>query len=102
MSREVCGLCWCPYEQDGTCGCPKFAEKTSEPLMEDVENFLTNQELRELAKEAGIDPDDLMWGLDWSKLRRFAFLVEEAACCKAYDEGFTNGRQFERIHPTVK
>jgi len=74
---------------------------TSDTNDEDVERFLTNRELRELAKEAGIDPDDLTRDLDWPKLRRFAFLVEEAACCKAYDEGFTNGRQFERIHSTV-
>ena len=23
MSREVCGICWCPYDEDtGECGCP--------------------------------------------------------------------------------
>lgn len=21
MSREVCGICWCPYDEDGGCGC---------------------------------------------------------------------------------
>ena len=21
MSREVCGICWCPYQEDGSCGC---------------------------------------------------------------------------------
>jgi len=21
MTREVCGICWCPYQEDGTCGC---------------------------------------------------------------------------------
>lgn len=21
MSRDVCGICWCPYEDDGKCGC---------------------------------------------------------------------------------
>jgi hypothetical protein len=27
MSRDVCGICWCPYE-DGRCGCdPKEIEK---------------------------------------------------------------------------
>lgn len=95
MSREVCGLCWYPYEQDGTCGCPEFAKKPSEPLMEDVEGFLTNQELRELAKESGIDPDDFVWELDWPRLRRFAFLVEKTACSKAYDKEEGNNRLFE-------
>ena len=21
MSRDVCGICWCPYDEDGGCGC---------------------------------------------------------------------------------
>jgi hypothetical protein len=21
MSRDVCGICWCPYDDDGRCGC---------------------------------------------------------------------------------
>lgn len=21
MSRDVCGICWCPYDEDGECGC---------------------------------------------------------------------------------
>jgi delta-aminolevulinic acid dehydratase/porphobilinogen synthase len=21
MSRDVCGICWCPYDDDGHCGC---------------------------------------------------------------------------------
>jgi hypothetical protein len=21
MSRDVCGICWCPYDEDGRCGC---------------------------------------------------------------------------------
>jgi hypothetical protein len=21
MSRDVCGICWCPYDDDGKCGC---------------------------------------------------------------------------------
>ena len=21
MSRDVCGICWCPYDDDGQCGC---------------------------------------------------------------------------------
>lgn len=101
MSRDVCGLCWCPYDEDGTCGCPKFAGKTSDALLKDVEGFLSNQELRELAKEAGIDPDDFVWELEWPKLRQFAFLVEGASCNKAYDEGWANGRLFEKTHSTV-
>jgi delta-aminolevulinic acid dehydratase/porphobilinogen synthase len=21
MSRDICGICWCPYNEDGRCGC---------------------------------------------------------------------------------
>lgn len=98
MSREICGLCGWPYEQDGTCGCPEFAQNTNEPLMEDVEGFLTNQELKKLAKEVGIDPDDFLWELDWPKLRRFAFLVEKTACSKDYDKEEDNSRLVEQTH----
>ena len=21
MNREVCGVCWCPYDENGACGC---------------------------------------------------------------------------------
>ena len=21
MNREVCGVCWCPYDDNGACGC---------------------------------------------------------------------------------
>ena len=21
MNREVCGICWCPYDDNGACGC---------------------------------------------------------------------------------
>jgi hypothetical protein len=21
MSRDVCGICWCPYDEEGKCGC---------------------------------------------------------------------------------
>jgi hypothetical protein len=21
MSRDVCGICWCPYDDEGRCGC---------------------------------------------------------------------------------
>ena len=83
MNRENYETCWYLYEEAGSCECSEFEEETNEILMEDVEGFLTNQELQKLAKEAGIDPDDFLWELDWPKLRRFAYLVEKVACSKA-------------------
>ena len=30
MSREVCGICWCPYDEDtGECGCPSATVQKS-------------------------------------------------------------------------
>ena len=26
MSREVCGICWCPYDEAAECGCPEFSQ----------------------------------------------------------------------------
>lgn len=98
MNQENCEFCWYLYEEAGTCDCTEFEEETNETLMEDVEGFLTNQELQKLAKEAGIDPDDFVWELDWPKLRRFAFLVEKVACGKAYDKEKGNNRLVEKIH----
>jgi hypothetical protein len=31
MSREVCGICWTPYEDDGKCGCPPCATQDCMP-----------------------------------------------------------------------
>jgi hypothetical protein len=35
MSRTVCGICWCPYDDDGTCGCPPpAADAVSDAMVE--------------------------------------------------------------------
>ena len=26
MNREVCGICWCPYDEAGACGCKSLDE----------------------------------------------------------------------------
>jgi hypothetical protein len=31
MSREVCGICWIPYGDDGKCGCPPCATQDCMP-----------------------------------------------------------------------
>ncbi len=31
MSREVCGICWVPYGDDGECGCPPCATQDCMP-----------------------------------------------------------------------
>lgn len=99
MNRDVCGLCWCPYDEDGTCGCPGLAGKPGDALLKDVEGFLSNQELRELAKEAGIDPDDFVWELEG--LNCVTVLGRRGFRNKAYDEGWANGRLFEKTHSAV-
>jgi hypothetical protein len=42
MSRDVCGICWCPYDKDGRCGCENV--KVINPagalrLAEELESF---------------------------------------------------------------
>jgi hypothetical protein len=42
MSRDVCGICWCPYDKDGRCGCANV--KVINPagalrLAEELESF---------------------------------------------------------------
>ena len=34
MSRDVCGVCWCPYGDDGRCGCK------STPMVKDDTTLL--------------------------------------------------------------
>ena len=31
MNREVCGICWCPYDDNGACGCKSLDEATRLP-----------------------------------------------------------------------
>ncbi len=26
MNRDVCGICWCPYDDNGACGCKSLDE----------------------------------------------------------------------------
>jgi hypothetical protein len=42
MSRDVCGICWCPYDEEGKCGCENV--KVINPagalrLAEELESF---------------------------------------------------------------
>jgi hypothetical protein len=42
MSRDICGICWCPYDKDGRCGCENV--KVINPagalrLAEELESF---------------------------------------------------------------
>lgn len=31
MSREVCGICWCPYDEKGGCGCASLDAAMQQP-----------------------------------------------------------------------
>jgi delta-aminolevulinic acid dehydratase/porphobilinogen synthase len=34
MSRDVCGICWCPYDEEGRCGCENV--KVINPAADDA------------------------------------------------------------------
>lgn len=43
MSRDVCGICWCPYDEDGKCGCKPVKvidPAADEALLRQIENDL--------------------------------------------------------------
>ncbi len=31
MNREVCGICWCPYDDNGACGCQTLDDAMQQP-----------------------------------------------------------------------
>jgi len=31
MNREVCGICWCPYDEKGGCGCTSLDAAMQQP-----------------------------------------------------------------------
>ena len=31
MNREVCGICWCPYDDNGACGCQTLDAAMQQP-----------------------------------------------------------------------
>ena len=31
MTREVCGICWCPYDEKGGCGCQTLDAAMRQP-----------------------------------------------------------------------
>ena len=31
MNRDVCGICWCPYDDNGACGCKSLDESMRLP-----------------------------------------------------------------------
>jgi delta-aminolevulinic acid dehydratase/porphobilinogen synthase len=54
MSRDVCGICWCPYGDDGKCGCEPV--KVIDPAADEA---LLRQALYVIeAWERGCDEND--------------------------------------------
>lgn len=75
MSREVCGICWCPYDDNGACGCKPQTGAT-----------MKRNDILRMARKAGLcdangeDDDSVNIA---GQLVRFAALVaaaEREAC----------------------
>ena len=54
MSREVCGICWCPYDEDtGACACAPQSPPQRKPLTEEeifaIENDIPDDVISERA-----------------------------------------------------
>jgi hypothetical protein len=75
MNREVCGICWCPYDDNGACGCKPQTGVS-----------MNREDIIRMAREAGLRLDKHNGGfVDQSELLRFAALVaaaEREACAK--------------------
>jgi hypothetical protein len=77
MNREVCGICWCPYDDNGACGC-----KPQTGVSMNREDII--RMAREAASEDGsIDRKDgknvVLYAAKTSRfLERFAALVAAA------------------------
>jgi hypothetical protein len=78
MNREVCGICWCPYDDNGACGCKPQTGVS-----------MNREDIIRMAREAGsIDRKDgknvVLYAaktggfVDQSELLRFAALVAAA------------------------
>ena len=66
MSREVCGICWCPYDEDtGECACVPEPTPQRKPLSEE-----------EIFKIENDIPDAVISDRDWTIW--FARAVEAA------------------------
>ena len=84
MSREVCGICWCPYDEDtGECACAPVQPRGA----------MNKDEIIRMAREAGMERVVKLHS-DGTRtvelphpdlLERFAALVaaaEQDRCCK--------------------
>ena len=83
MSREVCGICWCPYDEEtGECACAPVQPRGA----------MNKDEIIRMAREAGFEElggfsDD--WVCFGHELERFFLLAyaagakaEQDRCCK--------------------
>ena len=68
MSREVCGICWCPYDEDtGACAC------APEPSAPPQRKPLTDEEIFKIENDI---PDDVISDRAWTIC--FARAIERA------------------------
>lgn len=55
MSRTVCGICWCPYDDDtGACGCEPVRATNPRTPEECIDILLRRMTKRELARQIGV------------------------------------------------
>lgn len=80
MSRDVCGICMCPYDDDGSCGC-KNSSLAWTLLQENKKLQEVNQELLEALQEIVAAAD----GDGWNQLDA-SFKKARAAIAKATGE----------------
>jgi hypothetical protein len=72
MSREVCGICWVPYGDDGKCGCPPCATQDCMPskcslAAQNTEQDRVLVEMEHALNEADAIIDDDQEAYEWRK-----------------------------------
>lgn len=57
MSREVCGICWCPFDEfTGECACAPEPEAPPQRTPEEcIDILLQRMNISELAQAIGVD-----------------------------------------------
>ncbi len=65
MSREVCGICWVPYGDDGECCCPPCATQDCMPSKCSLAAQNTEQDRVLVEMEHALnEADSIMWEVD--------------------------------------
>jgi hypothetical protein len=60
MNRDVCGICWALYDDEGRCECPQVKEKRMPTLREAAQQALVA--LNEVTGWQSLAPSCCCWG----------------------------------------